>query len=79
MTDGSMSNEIGRYIIYFGVLIVLAGIVIYFFGDKLKWFGNLPGDISIKKENFSFYFPLTTTIIIGAAIILMLYLARKFF
>ena len=47
---------------------MIAGLAFYFFGDKLKWIGNLPGDIKIKKENFSFYFPITTMILISVVI-----------
>lgn len=58
----------GKYIIFSGVLIILAGIVIYFFHNKLNWIGNLPGDIRIEKENFRFYFPLTTMILLSVLI-----------
>ena len=50
-----MDQQTGKYILIAGLLIVLAGIVIYFFHDHFKWIGRLPGDIRIERENFRFY------------------------
>ena len=72
-------QQIARYLIIAGVLLVIAGLVFYFFGNKFSWLGRLPGDIRIEKENFRFYFPVTTMIIISVLISLILYLIRKFF
>jgi hypothetical protein len=63
-----MNNESGKLIIAVGILIVIIGIVWYFFADKFSFIGRLPGDIRIEKENFSFYFPITTMIIISLII-----------
>lgn len=60
-----------------GGAIILIGIVVYFFGDKLHWIGRLPGDIRVEKENFKFYFPITTMILLSVVISLLLYLIRK--
>jgi hypothetical protein len=51
-----MDQQIGKYILIAGLIIVAAGIVIYFFHDYFKWIGRLPGDFRIEKENFRFYF-----------------------
>lgn len=72
-----MNAETGKYIIAGGVLIVIAGIVIYFFHDRLHWIGRLPGDIRIEKENFRFYFPITTMILFSIMLSLLLWLLRK--
>ena len=72
-----MNAETGKYIIAGGVLIVIAGIVIYFFHDRLHWIGRLPGDIRIEKENFRFYFPITTMILFSIILSLLLWLLRK--
>ena len=72
-------QQIARYLIIAGILLVIAGLVFYFFGNKFSWLGRLPGDIKIEKENFRFYFPVTTMIIISVLISLILYLIRKFF
>ena len=55
----------GKIIIAVGALIIVIGIVVYFFGDKLYFIGHLPGDIRIEKENFRFYFPITTMILLS--------------
>ena len=59
-----MNSQTGKWIIAAGILIIVIGIIIYFFHDKLNWLGKLPGDIRIEKENFRFYFPITTMIIL---------------
>lgn len=73
-----MNADTGKYIIAFGVLIIAAGLIIWFFHDKLHWIGKLPGDIRIEKENFRFYFPLTTMIIFSILLSLIIRLLRKF-
>jgi hypothetical protein len=73
-----MDGNTGKYIIVFGVLIVLAGIIIYFFHDKLHWIGRLPGDIRIEKENARFYFPITTMIVFSLVVTLLVNLIKKF-
>jgi len=74
-----MSSETGKWIIGIGVIIILVGIVIYFFHDKLNWIGRLPGDIRIEKENFRFYFPIVTMILFSLLGTLIIWLIRKFF
>ena len=61
-----------------GAVIILVGIIIYFFHDKLNWIGKLPGDIRVEKENFKFYFPLTTMILLSLAITLIINLVKRF-
>ena len=71
--------EIGKIIIIIGIVIVLIGILLTF-SDKLPFsLGKLPGDIVYKKENFSFYFPITTSIIISIILSLLFYFFGKFF
>jgi len=71
--------EIGKTLIYIGIMIVIIGVVVLF-SDKLPFnLGRLPGDISIKKEHFSFYFPITTSILISIIFSLLFYLFSKFF
>ena len=74
-----MNAETGKWIIIIGVFIILIGVVIYFFHDKLNWIGKLPGDIKIEKENFRFYFPFTTMILFSLIISLIVQLIKKFF
>ncbi|HWN87668.1 MAG TPA: DUF2905 domain-containing protein [Chitinophagaceae bacterium] len=74
-----MNSETGKWIIGIGVIIILIGFVIYFFHDKLNWIGRLPGDIRIERENFKFYFPITTMILLSLFGTLIIWLIRKFF
>lgn len=62
-----------------GGLLILAGLVVYFFHDKLNWMGRLPGDIRVEKENFRFYFPITTMILASLLITGIVALIRKLF
>jgi hypothetical protein len=70
-------QQIGKILIVLGTLAIVAGLVLYFF-NKIPFFGKLPGDIMVKRENFTFYFPLATSIILSVLISLALYLIRKF-
>ena len=74
-----MNNETGKWIIVVGAVIVVVGIVVYFFHDKLHWIGRLPGDIRIEKENFRFYFPITTLIIGSVLFTVIVNLIKRFF
>ncbi|MCF8308878.1 MAG: DUF2905 domain-containing protein [Bacteroidales bacterium] len=71
-------NEWGKYIIMIGIAIVFIGLIIYFLGDKLDWVGRLPGDIRIERENFKFYFPITSLILLSAILNLILFFIRRF-
>jgi magnesium-transporting ATPase (P-type) len=74
-----MSSQTGKYIIIGGLIILVIGIIVYFFGDKMDWLGRLPGDIRIKKQNVRVYFPITTMIIISIVLTLLVNLIKKFF
>ncbi|WP_207429571.1 DUF2905 domain-containing protein [Pedobacter sp. SYSU D00535] len=73
-----MNSEIGKWLIVAGGLILFAGLVVYFFHNKLHWIGNLPGDIRIERNNFKFYFPITTMILVSLLINLVLKIVRWF-
>ena len=62
-----------------GLLIMAAGLVIFLFHDKLHWIGRLPGDIRVEKENFRFYFPLTTMLLFSILVSIVLIVVKKFF
>ena len=72
-----MNSDTGKYIIITGVLIVLVGLLIYFFHDKLNWIGRLPGDIRIERENFRFYFPITTMIIFSLVVTVIIQIIKR--
>jgi uncharacterized membrane protein len=69
---------IGRLLIIVGVVLIILGIIVSYSGffSFLK-LGRLPGDIAIKRESFSFYFPITTCILLSLILTLVVYLFRK--
>lgn len=69
---------VGKTIILIGLGVVLLGVIVYFFGDKLSWFGRLPGDIRIENENTKFYFPVTSMVLISVALNLIIWLVKKY-
>ncbi|MEA2106060.1 MAG: DUF2905 domain-containing protein [Bacteroidales bacterium] len=71
-------QQIGKIIIVIGVFLIILGIIFYVFNDKLQWFGNLPGDIKIKREHFTFYAPITSMILLSIIISFILWIIRKF-
>lgn len=74
-----MDQQTGKYILIGGVIIVIIGVIIYFFHDYFKWVGRLPGDINIRRENFRLYFPLTTMIIVSIVITLLINIFKRMF
>jgi uncharacterized protein HemY len=70
-------GEIAKTMILIGAVLIALGIVLLLF-QKTPFLGKLPGDILIKRENFTFYFPLATSVIISIIISLVLYLLGKF-
>lgn len=72
-----MNQQTGKYIIVFGIVVIVVGAIVYFFGNKLHWIGRLPGDIRIERENFRFYFPLTTMILFSVLLTVLINLLRK--
>jgi hypothetical protein len=72
-------QQAGKYIIVFGAIILIIGLIIYFLGDKFSWFGNLPGDFKYKKDNVFIYFPLTSMLILSIVLTIILNLLKKFF
>jgi len=67
---------LGKMLILLGVFIILVGVFLLV-GEKIPWVGRLPGDIIIKRERFTFYFPLATSILISIILTLLFTLFRK--
>jgi len=67
---------IGKMLIILGVILIIVGSA-FLLGDKIPFVGKLPGDIFIRKERFSFYFPITTSIIISIILTILFSLFRK--
>ncbi len=74
-----MDQQTGKYILIVGIVIVAAGILVYFFHDYLKWIGRLPGDIRIERDNFRFYFPIVTMILLSLVVTLLIHIFKRFF
>lgn len=68
--------DLGRTLIFFGLLLLVLGLVLSLAG-KLPWIGHLPGDITIQRGRFTFYFPITTCILISVIVSLVLYFFRR--
>ena len=67
---------LGKSLIIFGLIIIVFGIIITFAG-KIPWLGRIPGDIQIKRDNFTFYFPLATCILVSVIVSLLLWLLKR--
>jgi formate hydrogenlyase subunit 3/multisubunit Na+/H+ antiporter MnhD subunit len=72
----SFSPHPGKILIVIGLGLAAVGVLLLL-ADKIPFLGRLPGDIVVKKDNFSFYFPLTTCLIVSIVLSLLLYLFRK--
>jgi hypothetical protein len=72
-----MQQQTGKYIIILGAIFIGIGVLIYFFHNKLNWIGRLPGDIRIEKENFRFYFPFTTMILLSLLLTIIVNILKR--
>jgi hypothetical protein len=68
---------IARILIFTGLLLLIGGLLLWAM-SKFGGFRGMPGDMVYKRENFSFYFPLGTSILLSLLLTLFLYLWRKF-
>lgn len=69
-------DGLGRVLMLLGGMIFLAGLAISF-GGRLFNLGRLPGDIVIQKGNFTFYFPLATSIVLSLGLTLLMWLLNR--
>lgn len=67
---------VGKILIVMGIILVVIG-GLFLFVDKIPYLGRLPGDIYVKRERFSFYFPITTSIIISIILTIIFSLFKK--
>ncbi len=77
-----MFGSIGKILMLIGALIFVFGVVFLIadkVGGKIPFIGKLPGDILIQKRNFTFYFPLTTSILLSIILTLILWLLAFIF
>ena len=71
-------ERIGKTIVLIGALILIAGLVVWFLGDKLRFLGRLPGDIRIERDNFRIYIPITTMILLSVLLTLISWVIQRF-
>ena len=69
-------GDLGKSIITIVIVLIIVGVILTVAG-KIPGAGKLPGDIFIKKENFSFYFPLTTCILLSVILSAVMYCLGK--
>ncbi len=69
-------HELGKTLFVLGVALAAVGFFLWKVAGRTP-LGKLPGDIAIQKENFSFYFPLTTCIVISIVLTLLMWLFRR--
>ncbi len=72
--------DLGKALVVFGVLLIIVGGVLMLsgsMGGKAGFLGRLPGDIHVQRGNWSFYFPLTTSILISVVLTLILALLSR--
>jgi len=66
----------GKLLIIIGIILILAGVGITY-QDKIPFLGKLPGDISVERSNFRFYFPITTCIVLSVVVSIVLMLINR--
>jgi len=72
----SFMQDLGKILILMGIILLVIGAALYFL-KGIPFFGKLPGDILIQKKNFTFYFPLVTSLLLSLVLSLFFYFFRK--
>jgi hypothetical protein len=68
--------DLGRMLIVIGVVVVVLGVALMLFG-RVPWIGRLPGDIHVERGNWTFYFPLGTSILLSLVLTLVFWLMGR--
>lgn len=69
-------SELGRVLVVLGIVIVVVGVVLMLAG-RVPWVGRLPGDIHVQRGNWTFYFPLGTSLVLSILLTLILWLLGR--
>ena len=72
----NLFSEMGKLLIIVGILFVAIGLLLTF-APNIPYLGRLPGDISIKRGNFHFYFPIVTCLLLSIIITILLNLFHR--
>jgi hypothetical protein len=66
-------SQLGKVIMFIGLVLAVVGLLLFLAGGKIPWVGRLPGDVYIKGKNWSFFFPLGTSILISMILSVILW------
>jgi len=69
-------SGVGKLLMLFGGILIIVGAALVL-AEKTPWLGRLPGDIYVQRPNFTFYFPLTTSILVSVVLSFVLYLLSR--
>ena len=76
LSEDLAMGDLGRTLMILGGVLLVLGALLSL-GGRLPWLGRLPGDIVIERENFRFYFPLASSIVISIILSLLATLFRR--
>lgn len=71
-----MPGDVGKLLMLLGVILLVVGMLLSL-GGRVPWLGRLPGDVYIERQNFKFYFPLGTSILISLILTLLFWVFRR--
>ena len=71
--------QIGKVLIISGIVMLTVGYFLFFFSDKIKWFGNLPLEFSYKSNSTRFYAPIGSMILLSAILSIVANIYYRFF
>jgi hypothetical protein len=71
-----MLPQLGKLLVILGAVLLVLGVVLLF-ADRIPFLGKLPGDMLIKRDRFTFYFPIVTMIILSVLITIILNLFSR--
>jgi len=73
LSEAASVHDIGKTFVIIGLVIAVAGVVLMLVG-RVPWLGRLPGDIYVQRGNWSFYFPIATSIVLSVLLTLLFWL-----
>ena len=70
---------LGKTLLFVGLAVAATGLIIWLSGNKLNWFGRLPGDVRVEREGFRLYAPFMTMLLISLALSAVIWVINRFF
>lgn len=67
----------GKILMLVGGVLLVVGLILHY-SERFSWFGRLPGDIIIERENFRLYIPIATSILLSILLTIILYIVNRF-